>query len=61
MTKSHIRHLSSVQVKELLGSVPSNRLERIKVNGVVGNDTIHDTGCKWKVLNKRKIMLGNRW
>lgn len=39
MIKCHIRHLRDVPVKELPGSVPCDRLEGIKINGVVGNDT----------------------
>lgn len=33
-------------VKKLPGSTPGDRLEGIKVNGVVGNDTSQDAGYK---------------
>lgn len=37
--KCHIGRLRDVPVKEFPGSVPGDRLEGIKVNGVVGSDT----------------------
>lgn len=38
MIKCYIRYLRDVLVKEFFGSVFGDRLEGIKVNGVVGND-----------------------
>ena len=57
----HVRHLRSVSGKELPGSMPGDRLEGIKVNGVVGNDAYTRCRLQMKGTYKRKILLRSRW
>lgn len=56
----HVRHLRSVPGKELPGSMPGDRLEGIKVNGVVGNDAYTWCRLQMKGIYKRKILLRSR-
>ena len=61
MIKCHVRHLRSMAVKELPGSMSGDRLEGIKVNGVVGNVTYTRCRLQMKGICRKKIMLRSKW